>query len=993
MTDSGYTTLGRHLFWKDVPEDLRKPEQTMDKKAIAEFYKGLAEKYPEQYKDILQKHLKISEEAGTYEGGSASLGLDDLRLPPAMRAKRDLMRTEVEGIRSNPRLSGEEKNAKIIDTMKQHLDSVPKQVIEEGLGRGNAFSVQHKAGIKGSPAQINQILFGDMLVTDQRDKPIPIAGLRSYSEGLSPAEHWAAAYGSRKGYCLAAGTQVRMVDGTTKSIQDIEVSDVVLGADKEGRTFPVKVLRTFDQGLKECRRFEFRVGRSARKVDVVATEDHNVLSLFKNGSAQGEDFQVLPLRMAKHAFGVKLADGYCQGVENEPLAYVVGQLIGDGHFGEMSLTLTSADMQAVESVRGQLRSIGFDLTEIPRNRASGMPSYEYRVVDPERARFGRSRARDYFSKYMEVGVLSYNKRVGDAVYALSEASLFDLVEGYFESDGSVGKGSAVSTVPAIRFHSTSLGLLEDVKEILETRLGVQTSGIATSTRRSHSSVYGYSIDGQRDSHTLKVTHRDAVGKLIVRFQGRGRKAVAAQKMLSDMQEAKRDERLVATFQKRSEVEVLPTYDIEVDHPDHLFVLANGMIVSNSAVQFATAQIGYLGKQVTQTEHKINVEQNDCGSSDGLEAEPDDADNLGRVLAKDAGGLKAGTVIDKSAMATIKAQGRPVYLRSPLTCLVPTGVCQICTGKMAGGKFPPIGEPVGVSTSRVMTEPLVQGIGMGTKHSGGVASTSVDINKGFDAVNQMFQIPKNFKNKATLAERDGRIDSIEDAPQGGKYITSGDSKQYVAPDREISVKAGDAVEAGDILTDGTPHPAEILQHKGIGAGRKYFVSKLGEILKANSADTNKRNIELFAKSYMNRVRITDEEGFGGHDYDSLVDYGQLQQTYKPRLGSESVSPSRAVGRYLEHPVLHYTIGTRISKSVKSDLDKAGVGKIVVHQDAPGFEPYISRTQDVAVEDPDWKVRQSGFGIKRALIDSAQQGSSSSNINNPSYLPKLMDPTRL
>jgi hypothetical protein len=27
-----------------------------------------------------------------------------------------------------------------------------------------------------------------------------------------------------------------------------------------------------------------------------------------------------------------------------------------------------------------------------------------------------------------------------------------------------------------------------------------------------------------------------------------------------------------------------TYDIEVDHPDHLFVLANGLIVSNSSMK-------------------------------------------------------------------------------------------------------------------------------------------------------------------------------------------------------------------------------------------------------------------------------------------------------------------------------------------------------------------------------------------------------------------------
>jgi hypothetical protein len=53
------------------------------------------------------------------------------------------------------------------------------------------------------------------------------------------------------------------------------------------------------------------------------------------------------------------------------------------------------------------------------------------------------------------------------------------------------------------------------------------------------------------------------------------------------------------------------------------------------------------------------------------------------------------------------------------------------------------------------------------------------------------------------------------------------------------------------------------------------------------------------------------------------------------------PDRALGKYLERPVLHYTIGTKVRPSVLKELKEFGVKEVVAHADPPPFEPEMIR----------------------------------------------------
>src|SRR5690606_12614157 len=96
---------------------------------------------------------------------------------------------------------------------------------------------------------------------------------------------------SQSQLCLAVDTPVRMADFTIKRLGDIQPGEWVLGADKHGNLFPVRVKARYDNGVRKCIRYVFRT-EEQDYLEFVSTDDHKFLVKF-NGA---ED--VVPVREA-----------------------------------------------------------------------------------------------------------------------------------------------------------------------------------------------------------------------------------------------------------------------------------------------------------------------------------------------------------------------------------------------------------------------------------------------------------------------------------------------------------------------------------------------------------------------------------------------------------------------------------------------------------------------------------------------------------------------
>jgi hypothetical protein len=109
-----------------------------------------------------------------------------------------------------------------------------------------------------------------------------------------------------------------------------------------------------------------------------------------------------------------------------------------------------------------------------------------------------------------------------------------------------------------------------------------------------------------------------------------------------------------------------------------------------------------------------------------------------------------------------------------------------------------------------------------------------------------QIPRTFQHGATHAERDGRVDSIKPAAAGGHIVSIDGEEHYVPTELAPLHQQGDRVEAGDLLSEGMANPQKIVEHKGIGEGRRYLAEQLHNIYSDAGIKHHRVNLELLAR---------------------------------------------------------------------------------------------------------------------------------------------------
>jgi hypothetical protein len=81
-------------------------------------------------------------------------------------------------------------------------------------------------------------------------------------------------------------------------------------------------------------------------------------------------------------------------------------------------------------------------------------------------------------------------------------------------------------------------------------------------------------------------------------------------------------------------------------------------------------------------------------------------------------------------------------------------------------------------------------------------------------------------------------------------------------------------------------------------------------------------------------------------------------------------------YLEQPVLHHTIGTRLSGRAAAELGRHGVSSVLVNSDPPGFTPHMQSIVKAPSFSDDWMARLSSNYLKDRLLADVHRGSVSS-----------------
>jgi len=389
-----------------------------------------------------------------------------------------------------------------------------------------------------------------------------------------------------------------------------------------------------------------------------------------------------------------------------------------------------------------------------------------------------------------------------------------------------------------------------------------------------------------------------------------------------------------------------------------------------AARISVSEPGEMAKVLVANTVSQIVTQSDCGTMNGVKMGVDDSHTLDRHT-QETHGLHRNTLVTPQLLQNLKARGvGDLLVRSPMTCIAPRGVCQMCQGHNEKGHLHPIGMTVGVRAAQAMAEPLTQ-MALSSRHGTLSVKGTTQAPTGLKGVRQLLDVPAAFKGEATLAPEAGVVAKIEVAPQGGHFITVGSKKTYARPDFALRVRVGDHVEFGDVMTDGVPHPAKVVAAKGLGAGRKYFVDAMHNLYKDEGVNLDKRHLELLAKSEINHVRLLEADP---HHPEFLkgdvINYNSFRDAY--HKDSEKVRLSDAVGHRLGQEVLHHTVGTVLTPSVLKELDKHGVREVAVTKAMPRLEFVMKPFAMNPLLEQDWMARLAHRYLKSTVQEAAHFG---------------------
>ena len=314
-----------------------------------------------------------------------------------------------------------------------------------------------------------------------------------------------------------------------------------------------------------------------------------------------------------------------------------------------------------------------------------------------------------------------------------------------------------------------------------------------------------------------------------------------------------------------------------------FISAHGARKGLSDTALRTADSGYLTRRLVDVSQDLIIRDLDCSEgretipsleitelSDGQEKIESLQERItGRYVAEDIIDPETGNMVIKAnhmvtpkrapqVMDALNKMGRKsIRIRTVLTCRSKSGICAKCYGaNLATGKPVEVGEAVGTIAAQSIGEPGTQ-LTMRTFHTGGVAGG--DITQGLPRVEELFEARKP-KGLAILTEIPGVVEIRDTKKKREVIVTDNEkaqSKTYLIPyGSRLKVTEGQVLEAGDVLTEGSINPHDLLKIKGVKAVQEYMISEVQRVYRLQGVEINDKHIEMIVHQMMKKERVNE-----------------------------------------------------------------------------------------------------------------------------------------
>jgi hypothetical protein len=360
-----------------------------------------------------------------------------------------------------------------------------------------------------------------------------------------------------------------------KRLGDIQPGDYVF--DAEGK--PTKVLNIFPQGKLMNYKVSLKDGRYC-----FCNDEHLFNVITANGTKKTisvKDLLKSGLKWTGNRNKFFIPTIYKKPVEysykNYRISpYTIGAFLGDGCCKESTLTLSSATDEIPKKIAN------LENFSIIREREENGYDWKFYFRDNQVNKYGNTAVstKDFFNEFSSFLVCySYEKRIPEVYKYGSIEQRYELLQGLFDTDGSIVDNKYFTT----RLTSTSLGLLEDVKEILYS-LGLSHLTIVEDNRpeKYTKSCYDLYLSIPNDEK-YKLFSLKRKKDIALKAKNHNTRTRYDRIAITNIECLDKEEEMVCIY---------------VDNPDHLYLTDNYIVTHNTTlVNFAIKALDVEPEQV------------------------------------------------------------------------------------------------------------------------------------------------------------------------------------------------------------------------------------------------------------------------------------------------------------------------------------------------------------------------------------------------------------
>jgi hypothetical protein len=359
--------------------------------------------------------------------------------------------------------------------------------------------------------------------------------------------------------CLEKHTFILTPTGP-KEIQNIKVGDIVYGYNKDGSVSETKVINKFNNGIKEV----FDIYKKGEYL-FSCTDEHKFLTKTYSSIDRGDNStQEKELKDIKESNKIvrQFVKIPCGNI-NEPHAYAIGALIGDGcgTYKGNTLCITSETDKIPNHVKDILNA------KFVKKRTSD--NYNWLITNQTEERGHSSKVIcAYYDEWIK-NKYSYEKNFDwDIVNTWNRESCLKLLAGLIDTGGSVYSHMDSNTLE-LRLTTTSEGLKNNLLKLFN-KLFQITPRIKTRKLDKKGKHQAWDVR-IRSGAIVKMILKELDEYLIIDYK----------KYLPKYNEIHSKENLNSCkITKSGTVRLAETYDLEVGNETHLYLLASGLVTHN-----------------------------------------------------------------------------------------------------------------------------------------------------------------------------------------------------------------------------------------------------------------------------------------------------------------------------------------------------------------------------------------------------------------------------